>query len=286
MAAVRAGRTNSVGWAQEDLGVTHACRSSLSSPPERAGARPVRRVFVCAKDAVDIGPTLYCAECASHTSATARAAGGGASGSPATGDRSRTTLCEGRPQRAAGAAARHSDRARVGLRADGRVARLGRRADCSEGRPTRRHPSVAARRLRRRVDELGVTGSGRRGPSGPAVPALRRGPLVRTQPGPQDHEGVAGVRRREATLPPDIPASPVCVYGTAWTSAGDWLGTNSVAPRDRVFLPWSWRGAWAFGAQVAHEGSASGRGSRRPPWRGRARRPLPSQSLQPCHSPS
>jgi hypothetical protein len=43
---------------------------------------------------------------------------------------------------------------------------------------------------------------------------------------------------RSGSLPPDIPAAPWKTYkGKGWTSMGDWLGTGTVAPGKRQFLP-------------------------------------------------
>jgi hypothetical protein len=39
--------------------------------------------------------------------------------------------------------------------------------------------------------------------------------------------------------PPDIPATPERVYKKEWKGMGDWLGTGTVAPKDRQYRPFA-----------------------------------------------
>jgi hypothetical protein len=47
-----------------------------------------------------------------------------------------------------------------------------------------------------------------------------------------------GQMPEKGALPADIPANPINTYATkGWNGLGDWLGTGTVAPRLRVYLP-------------------------------------------------
>jgi hypothetical protein len=54
-----------------------------------------------------------------------------------------------------------------------------------------------------------------------------------------------GERPDLGQLPADVPTCPWVTYKKQWKGIGDWLGTGSLAPKDRVFRPFREARAWA-----------------------------------------
>ena len=43
--------------------------------------------------------------------------------------------------------------------------------------------------------------------------------------------------RKSSAKPRDIPSHPDTAYKVQWKGMGDWLGTGTIAPRNKIFRP-------------------------------------------------
>lgn len=81
----------------------------------------------------------------------------------------------------------------------------------------------------------------------------------------------------KGTLPADIPASPHTTYANkGWQGFGDWLGTGTIAPRLRKFLPFEEARAFVHSLQLKSQKE----------WRKFSKGELPNKGMLPANIPA